>query len=210
MKTRMVVCLLLILGCVDAKASLISDFSWIPSGPSSTASTTLSDGTVVTLETTPIPFDDFQFGSARVFSLHDPSSAVVTLTFSRDVKSLRLLIDDLDASVPETLSNFSVVPTYVDGFLTLNLGVVESLQDNRGGNLIWDALNASSVMFTFNRCAGCGLYLRELEITPVPSPASWWLFGWILIGLLSIEMRRFRISWGGMAGGQETRLEAQR
>ena len=178
-----------LLFCINANASIISDFSWIPSGTNNIASTTLPDGTVVTLESSPIPFDDFVFGSARVFSLTDSRPAIITLSFSRSIADLRLLIGDLDSSVPETLSGFSTVPTSVDGFLSLNSGVVSSSQDNKGGNLVWDDLNASFITFTYTRCAGCGLFLEELEIAAVPLPASFWLFGSGLVALAGMRMR---------------------
>jgi len=179
----------------NSQASVISDFSWIPTGPNTTASTILPDGTLVTLITNPIPFDDFFPGSARVFKLNDPRPANITLTFSRTIADLRLLIDDLDPSAPETLSGFSVEPTSVDGFLSINFGVVTSLQENSGGNLFWDDLYASSITFTFNRCGACGLYLRELEFTTVSLPSSLWLFGAGLIAFL-IPVKRSRGLFG--------------
>ncbi len=184
MKHNSLVLAFFLLFFANVQASIISDFSWIPSGTNNTASTTLSDGTVVTLETNPIPFDNFNFGSARVFSLTDPSSTIITLRFSRNITDLRLLIDDLDLSAPETLSSFSTVPTSVDGFLSLNAGIVSSLQQDSGGNLVWNDLNNSFISFKYNRCSGCGLFLSEFEITAVPLPTSVWLFGSGLLALI--------------------------
>lgn len=192
MKNTFLIIALLLLFFVDVQASITTDFSWIPSGTSNTGTTTLPDGTVITLNTSPIPFDDYVLNSARVFSLNDPSPAIITLNFNRTIKDLRLLVDDLDPSLPETLDSFSTVPTYVDGFLSLNTGVVTSLQQDSGGNLFWDELNSSSITFTFNRNTGCGLHLNELEVTPVPLPASLWILGSGLACFLGIKKKKNR------------------
>ena len=97
MKNSLVILALLLSFCINVQASVISDFSWIPSGTSNTAATTLPDGTVITLNANPIPFDDFIPNLARVFSISDPSSAIITLSFSRTIMDLRLLIDDYTA-----------------------------------------------------------------------------------------------------------------
>ncbi len=165
-----------------AQAAVIdTDFSWIPPGSSTSASTVLADGTVVTLRSDPIPFDDFQSGVARVFRFRDSNWAQVSLSFDRPVWDLQLEIDDLDQRGPEWLQDFNVVPTAVSGFLSLDplAGVVSPLADDEGGVLFWSGLALTEIRFTYARCDQCGLYLRRLSFTSVPvsAPPPWALLG---------------------------------
>jgi len=194
MKNHSLVLPFLFLFCVDVHASIVSDFSWIPAGASNTASTVLSDGTVVTLTTSPTPFDDshptWASFNNTILNPIGASEVNISLSFSRTITNLRLLVDDLDGF--ETLENFSITPTSVNGYLTLDStsGVVNPINFDFQGNLIWDHLNSTSIEFTFNRPDGRGfLALVEFEISAVPVPAAIWLFITGAFGLVLYKPR---------------------
>jgi len=192
MKKNSLVLALLILFCVDVQASIVSNFSWIPSGANNSANTILSDGTVVTLSTDTVPFEiDSSVPNSASIQPSGDSTVNISLSFSRTITDLRLLIDDLDSPV-ETLDNFSIVPTSVNGFLTLDsvAGVVNPISFDYKGNLIWNSFNSSSITFAYNRPVHGGfLYLEEFEISAVPVPAAVWLMGSGLVGLVGFSRK---------------------
>ena len=159
--------------------TITSDFSWVSPTFVFSDTTTLSDGTVVTLETQTVPFIRLdsnptiagwnQFGTSN--------DGILTLSFDRVISELRFLTSDIDPSLNESLSNFSVVPTAVDGNYQLSGGVVRSIVENGSGNLFWDSLNNTSISFQFNRSFNSGLNFIEFEIDtpdiqPVPEPLN--------------------------------------
>jgi len=192
MKKNSLVLALLILFCVDVQASIVSNFSWIPSGANNSANAILSDGTVVTLSTDTVPFEiDSSVPNSASIQPSGDSTVNISLSFSRTITDLRLLIDDLDSPV-ETLDNFSIVPTSVNGFLTLDsvAGVVNPISFDYKGNLIWNSFNSSSITFAYNRPVHGGfLYLEEFEISAVPVPAAVWLMGSGLVGLVGFSRK---------------------
>jgi hypothetical protein len=172
-------------------ATIVSDFSWIPSpfpNVISTANTVLSDGTAVTISTSPTALSRDQ--TAANIGDFGSSGIITSLNFSRTISTLRLSVGDLDTF--ESLSNFSVSPTSVDGVYQLNSGVVTSTADNNGGNLFWNSLNSTFISFTFNRPPLSGILLGDFEInqidqppvTSVPEPSS--ILGILSLGVLGI------------------------
>jgi hypothetical protein len=172
-------------------ATVISDFSWVPSSfPNliSTANTVLPDGTTVTLSTSPAALS--RDGTAANIGDFGGGSIVTSLNFSRTISSLRLSVIDLDSF--ESISNFSMSPTSVDGVYQLNSGVVTSIADNNIGNLLWNNLNSTSISFTYNRPGQAGILLNEFEInqreqsppSSIPEPSS--IAGLLGLGLWGI------------------------
>ncbi|MGV2391085.1 MAG UNVERIFIED_CONTAM: hypothetical protein LVR29_31755 [Microcystis novacekii LVE1205-3] len=172
-------------------ATIVSDFSWIPSpfpNVISTANTTLSDGTAVTISTSPTALSRDQ--TAANIGDSGSSGIITSLNFSRTISTLRLSVGDLDTF--ESLSNFSVSPSSVDGVYQLNSGVVTSTANNNGGNLFWNGLNSTLISFTLNRPPLSGILLGDFEIneidqppvTSVPETSS--ILGLLSLGVLGI------------------------
>ena len=179
---------------VEVSAGVITDFSWIPdlAYPTTTltASTVLTDGTAVTLQSSDRGF--YQSDTSAVVFDGFAGNTTLTMTFSRSVREFRLRIFDLDLNAVnfESLSNFSATPDFVSGNLLLTDGMVLGTADNDRGDLNWNSLNENSVSFLYTRCNGCGLFLEEFEINEVPEPTTLGLFAAGLAGLGFLSRRR--------------------
>ena len=167
-----------------ATANTITDFSWVPAVEGFTYSTVL-DGNAFQLSSTAVPiqqFSSFQGSGALIFKATTDVDTTVSLSFGSSLAYVRLYVQNLDRQTLESLVGFSLTPTRVDGDLILAGSSVVSNFDGGQGNIFWEYPSISSISFVFVRgFIGSGLFLHEMEISPVPEPAVKYLFA---VGLL--------------------------
>jgi hypothetical protein len=174
-----------------AMSAVMTDFSWVPAPgmPAASASTTLSDGTLLTLSSTPALFE--RLGVTALVRLPAGETQTgVTLSFDRDLDFLSLAIADLDVS--ETLDQFVPALDSVTGDFQLLAGVVSSPVGGGSGEIVWTSVSANSFAFDYKGLPGLGIRLRQLTISdaaaaPVPGTAMLLTLG---MGLVSLGRRR--------------------
>ena len=159
---------------VTCEAGVISDFSWLPASPSTSASTVLADGTELSLTSSPVATR--KSGSTAFWQESNSNNTAISFSFDRLIDEFRLTILDLDGETgsPEYLTGFSIFPTGLSGSLRVSGNTVRGIGQNANGALLWADVDASSFSFTFVRGFNSALASNQFEISeavqvPVPS-----------------------------------------
>jgi hypothetical protein len=160
----------------NSEAGLVSDFSWLSSSPSKSASTVLADGTELSLTSSHVAMQKVH---GSLVSWQDSSSrnTEISFYFDRLIEDFRLTIRDLDGEFlsPEYLWDFSILPTNLSGDLQFSGNTVRGKKKNANGEILWTDVATNHFSFKFVRGFNSALNSLEFEISEaaeVPAPST--------------------------------------
>lgn len=189
----------LFIGTISSTSAAIvtSDFSFGSGTPFGGIITVDSiDVTLTTTNTEP-------YGGTSFRDLLNTDPSLVTFEFSAPVSEFSLTISRV-LPLEEFLTNFNIgAPTLLTGDLVNIEGDITSSQpgDFGTGSLFWSGINASVINFSIGNdplsTARPALAIDEFgisgSVSAVPVPATVWLFGSGLIGLIGMKRKSLKV-----------------